>query len=163
MLDNNEVPSWGEAKDVDAHEVEVEVIEKEDDACSIYKPRICKSAKEASLAGNNLPVLSAVAARGGTKEEYEKKVVNFKITDCLKKEMSVPTAYFPGAESTAEAISKVLINKALAGDLNSIREVLNRTEGRVPSRTENMNATMRVNTDANGLAALMSRIDQNKG
>ena len=163
MRDNNEVPSWGEAKDVDAHEVEVEVIEKEDDVCSIYKPRICKSAKEASLAGNNLPVLAAVAARGGTKEEYEKKVVNFKITDCLKKEMSAPTAYFPGAESTAEAISKVLINKALAGDLNSIREVLNRTEGRVPSRTENMNATMRVNTDANGLAALMSRIDQNKG
>lgn len=163
MRDNNEVPSWGEAKDVDAHEVEVEVIEKEDDACSIYKPRICKSAKEASLAGNNLPVLAAVAARGGTKEEYEKKVVNFKITDCLKKEMSAPTAYFPGAGSTAEAISKVLINKALAGDLNSIREVLNRTEGRVPSRTENMNATMRVNTDANGLAALMSRIDQNKG
>ena len=163
MQNNNSTPSWGEAKDVEAHEVEVEIIEKEDDACSIYKPRICKSAREASLAGNNLPVLAAVAARGGTKEDYEKKVVNFKITDCLKKEMSVPTAYFPGAESTAEAISKVLINKALAGDLNSIREVLNRTEGRVPSRTENMNATMRVNTDANGLAALMSRIDQNKG
>lgn len=163
MQDNSEVPSWEGSYDEGKQAIEVEIVEKEDDACSIYKPRICKSAKEASLAGNNLPVLAAVAARGGTKEDYEKKVVNFKITDCLKKEMSAPTAYFPGAESTAEAISKVLINKALAGDLNSIREVLNRTEGRVPSRTENMNATMRVNTDANGLAALMSRIDQNKG
>lgn len=163
MQNNNSTPSWGEVKDVEAHEIEVEIIEKEDESASIYKPRICKSAREASLAGNNLPVLAAIAARGGTKEQYEEKVVNFKITDCLKKEMSAPTAYFPGAGSTAEAISKVLINKALSGDLNSIREVLNRTEGRVPSRTENMNATMRVNTDANGLAALMNRIDQNKG
>lgn len=163
MRDNNEVPSWGEAKDVEVHEVEVEIVEKEDDACSIYKPRICKSAKEASLAGNNLPVLAAVAARGGTKEEYEKKVVNFKITDCLKKEMSVPTAYFPGAESTAEAISKVLINKALAGDLNSIREVLNRTEGKVPNVTQNASVTAKVTGSVNQLGDLMKRIDANKG
>ena len=163
MLDNNEVPSWEETKDVDVHEVEVEIVEKEDDACSIYKPRICKSAKEASLAGNNLPVLAAVAARGGTKEEYEKKVVNFKITDCLKKEMSAPTAYFPGAESTAEAISKVLINKALAGDLNSIREVLNRTEGKVPNVTQNASVTAKVTGSVNQLGDLMKRIDANKG
>lgn len=163
MRDNNEVPSWGEAKDVEVHEVEVEVIEKEDDACSIYKPRICKSAKEASLAGNNLPVLAAVAASGGTKEEYEKKIVNFKITDCLKKEMSAPTAYFPGAESTAEAISKVLINKALAGDLNSIREVLNRTEGKVPNVTQNASVTAKVTGSVNQLGDLMKRIDANKG
>ena len=163
MQSNNSTPIWGEAKDVEAHEMEVEVIEKEDDGASIYKPRFTKSVAKAVSAGNTLPVLAVVAARDGTKEDYEEKVTHYKITDCLKKEMSAPTAYFPGAESTAEAISKVLINKALSGDLNSIREVLNRTEGRVPSRTENMNATMRVNTDANGLAALMSRIDQNKG
>ena len=163
MQNNNSTPVWGEAKDVEAHEVEVEVIEKEDEGASLYKPRFTKSVAEAVSAGNTLPVLAVVAARGGTKEDYEKKVTHYKITDCLKQEMAAPTAYFPGASSTAEAISKVLINKALSGDLNSIREVLNRTEGRVPSRTENMNATMRVNTDANGLATLMSRIDQNKG
>ena len=163
MQNNNSTPIWGEAKDVEAHEMEVEIIEKEDDGASVYKPRFTKSVAGAVSAGNTLPVLAVVSARGGTKEDYEKKVTHYKITDCLKQEMAVPTAYFPGASTTAEAISKVLINKALAGDLNSIREVLNRTEGRVPSRTENMNATMRVNTDANGLAALMSRIDQNKG
>ena len=163
MQSNNSTPIWGEAKDVEAHEVEVEVIEKEDDGASIYKPRFTKSVAKAVSAGNTLPVLAVVAARDGTKEDYEEKVTHYKITDCLKKEMAAPTAYFPGASTTAEAISKVLINKALSGDLNSIREVLNRTEGRVPSRTENMNATMRVNTDANGLAALMNKIDQNKG
>lgn len=163
MQSNNSTPIWGEAKDVEAHEMEVEVIEKEDDGASIYKPRFTKSVAKAVSAGNTLPVLAVVAARDGTKEDYEEKVTHYKITDCLKKEMAAPTAYFPGASTTAEAISKVLINKALSGDLNSIREVLNRTEGRVPSRTENMNATMRVNTDANGLAALMNKIDQNKG
>jgi hypothetical protein len=163
MQDNNEVPSWGNAKDVEVSEVEVEVIEKEDDACSIYKPRICKSAKNACIAGNNLPVLAAVAARGGTKEDFENKVVNFKITDCLKKEMSAPTAYFPGAGSTAEAISKVLINKALAGDLNSIREVLNRTEGKVPNVTQNASVTAKVTGGVSELSDLMKRIDANKG
>ena len=163
MQSNNSTPIWGEAKDVEAHEMEVEVIEKEDEGASIYKPRFTKSVAKAVSAGNTLPVLAVVAARDGTKEDYEEKVTHYKITDCLKKEMAAPTAYFPGASTTAEAISKVLINKALSGDLNSIREVLNRTEGRVPSRTENMNATMRVNTDANGLAALMNKIDQNKG
>lgn len=163
MQSNNSTPIWGEAKDVEAHEMEVEVIEKEDEGASIYKPRFTKSVAKAVSAGNTLPVLAVVAARDGTKEDYEERVTHYKITDCLKKEMAAPTAYFSGASNTAEAISKVLINKALSGDLNSIREVLNRTEGRVPSRTENMNATMRVNTDANGLAALMSRIDQNKG
>ena len=163
MQSNNSTPIWGEAKDVEAHEMEVEVIEKEDEGASIYKPRFTKSVAKAVSAGNTLPVLAVVAARDGTKEDYEEKVTHYKITDCLKKEMAAPTAYFPGVSTTAEAISKVLINKALSGDLNSIREVLNRTEGRVPSRTENMNATMRVNTDANGLAALMNKIDQNKG
>lgn len=163
MQNNNNIPDWGEAKDVEFDEVEVEVIEKEDPRPFVYKPKITKTARDECIAGNSLPILAAVAARGGSKEEYEQKVENVKITDCLKQEMTAPTSYFPGATSTAEAISKVLINKALSGDLNSIREVLNRTEGRVPSRTENMNATMRVNTDANGLAALMSRIDQNKG
>ena len=163
MQSNNSTPIWGEAKDVEAHEMEVEVIEKEDEGASIYKPRFTKSVAKAVSAGNTLPVLAVIAARDGTKEDYEEKVTHYKITDCLKKEMAAPTAYFPGVSTTAEAISKVLINKALSGDLNSIREVLNRTEGRVPSRTENMNATMRVNTDANGLAALMNKIDQNKG
>lgn len=163
MQDNSEVPSWEGSYDEGKQAIEVEIVEKEDDACSIYKPRICKSAKEASLAGNNLPVLAAVAARGGTKEDYEKKVVNFKITDCLKKEMSAPTAYFPGAESTAEAISKVLINKALAGDLNSIREVLNRTEGKVPNVTQNASVTAKVTGGVSELSDLMKRIDANKG
>lgn len=162
-MQSRDIPNWGEGKDGFSDVREVEVIEKENEALSIYKPKITKRVEAEVVKGNPLPLLSAVAARGGSVEEYEAKAESFKITDCLKKEMSVPTSYFPGAGSTAEAISKVLINKALSGDLNSIREVLNRTEGRVPSRTENMNATMRVNTDANGLAALMSRIDQNKG
>lgn len=162
-MQSKNIPDWGEGKDGFSDVREVEVIEKENEALSIYKPKITKRVEAEVVKGNPLPLLSAVAARGGSVEEYEAKAESFKITDCLKKEMSAPTSYFPGAGSTAEAISKVLINKALAGDLNSIREVLNRTEGRVPSRTENMNATMRVNTDANGLAALMSRIDQNKG
>lgn len=163
MQDNNEVPSWGEAKDVEAHEVEVEIVEAEDESLSVYKPRFSKRVAEAVSAGNNLPVLAVVAARGGTKEQYEEKVASYKITDCLRKEMAVPTAYFPGAESTAEAISKVLINKALAGDLNSIREVLNRTEGKVPNVTQNASVTAKVTGSVNQLGDLMKRIDANKG
>lgn len=163
MQNNNDTPSWGEAKDVEANEIEVEIIEKEDDAASIYKPRLTKTAVEAVNAGNNLPVLAVVAARGGTKEDYEEKVANIRISDCLRKEMSAPTAYFPGAETTAEAITKVLINKALAGDLNSIREVLNRTEGKVPNVTQNASVTAKVTGSVNQLGDLMKRIDANKG
>lgn len=163
MQNNNDTPSWGEAKDVEANEIEVEIIEKEDDDASIYKPRLTKTAVEAVNAGNNLPVLAVVAARGGTKEDYEEKVANIRISDCLRKEMSAPTAYFPGAETTAEAITKVLINKALAGDLNSIREVLNRTEGKVPNVTQNASVTAKVTGSVNQLGDLMKRIDANKG
>ena len=163
MPDNNDTPSWGEAKDVEANEIEVEIVEKEDDDASIYKPRLTKTVVKAVNAGNNLPMLAVVAARGGTKEDYEEKVTNIRISDCLRKEMSAPTAYFPGAGSTAEAITKVLINKALAGDLNSIREVLNRTEGKVPNVTQNASVTAKVTGSVNQLGDLMKRIDANKG
>lgn len=162
-MHNNSTPSWGEVTDVEAHDVEVEIIEKEDDASSIYKPKLTKTVVNAVNSGNNLPVLAVVAARGGTKEEYEEKVTNIRISDCLRKEMSAPTAYFPGADTTAEAITKVLINKALAGDLNSIREVLNRTEGKVPNVTQNASVTAKVTGSVNQLGDLMKRIDANKG
>lgn len=163
MQNNKDTPIWGEAKDVEANEVEVEIIEKEDDDASIYKPRLTKTVVKAVNAGNNLPVLAVVAARGGTKEDYEERVANIRISDCLRKEMSAPTAYFPGAETTAEAITKVLINKALAGDLNSIREVLNRTEGKVPNVTQNASVTAKVTGGVSELSDLMKRIDANKG
>lgn len=163
MQNNNSTPSWGEAKDVEAHEVEVEIIEKEDESASVYKPKFTKSVAEAVSAGNTLPVLAVVAARGGTKEDYEEKVTHYKISDCLKQEMTAPTAYFPGASTTAEAISKVLINKALSGDLNSIREVLNRTEGKVPNVTQNASVTAKVTGGVSELSDLMKRIDANKG
>lgn len=163
MQNNNNIPDWGEAKDVGFDEVEVEIVEKEDPRPFVYKPKITKTARDECVAGNNLPILAAVAARGGSKEEYEQKVENVKITDCLKQEMTAPTSYFPGATSTAEAISKVLINKALSGDLNSIREVLNRTEGKVPNVTQNASVTAKVTGSVNQLGDLMKRIDANKG
>lgn len=163
MHNNNDAPNWGEVEDVKVHDVKVEIIEKENDDTSIYKPKLTKTVVEAVNAGNNLPVLAVVAARGGTKEDYEEKVTNIRISDCLRKEMSAPTAYFPGAGTTAEAITKVLINKALAGDLNSIREVLNRTEGKVPNVTQNASVTAKVTGGVSELSDLMKRIDANKG
>ena len=162
-MQSRDIPNWGEGKDGFSDVREVEVIEKENEALSIYKPKITKRVEAEVVKGNPLPLLSAVAARGGSVEEYEAKAESFKITDCLKKEMSVPTSYFPGAGSTAEAISKVLINKALAGDLNSIREVLNRTEGKVPNVTQNASVTAKVTGGVNELSDLMKRIDANKG
>ena len=63
MQNNNNIPDWGEAKDVEFDEVEVEVIEKEDPRSFVYKPKITKTARDECVAGNNLPILAAVAAR----------------------------------------------------------------------------------------------------
>ena len=162
-MPNNETPSWEGVIDAESHEVEVEVVEKEDSDESLYKPRFTKMVRDACSAGNNLPTLAVVATRNGTGEDFEKKVTDFKISDCLKREMSAPTAYYPGAGSTAEAISKVLVNKALSGDLNSIREVLNRTEGKVPNVTQSATVRANVSGGVSELQNLMKQIDANKG
>lgn len=160
-MKNNDKPDW--VDDNNVKDAEFEVIEKEPESESVYKPRFTKRVAEESIRGNNLPVLAAVATRGGTKEDYEEKVTDFKVTDCLKRAMSAPIPYFPGAGSTAEAISKVLINKALSGDLSSIREVLNRTEGKVPNVTQNASIRANVTGGVSELQSLMKRIDANKG
>ena len=79
--------------------------------------------------------------------------------------MAAPAPNFVAGDrllNNAQAIGKVLVEKAVAGDMQAIREVLNRTEGKVPNVNKNANMSVNVKGDANSLAALMGKIDANK-
>ena len=87
------------------------------------------------------------------------------ITGALKDAMAAPAPNFVAGDqvlNNAQAIGKVLVEKAVAGDMQAIREVLNRTEGKVPNVNKNANMSVNVKGDANSLAALMGKIDANK-
>lgn len=128
-----------------------------------WKPKMCERARSEFIEkGNPLPIL----ARSKDLEDFTEKVGDLTISSGLREELGLPCVQFslPGERITnARAIGKVLMQKALAGDLNAIREVLNRTEGKVPNVTRSTSANVSVRGDANSIASLMQRIDQNKG
>ena len=111
-------------------------------------------------------MLAAVNAIDGDEKEFENRLGKVKATDALNDLMEMPMPFFKVGErvaTNAEALAKVLMNKALAGDMSAIREILNRTEGKVPNVTHNKSASVKVTGDANSISALMKKIDKNNG
>ena len=146
-------------------EVDVEVIEPQKDA--VYKPRI-GPAKERSLKTGDLkPLVGALKAADASPIVIEHEVTDVTVSSALRRAMAMPNEKFSAGErivNNAEAIGQVLLRKALVeGDLSAIREILNRTEGKVPNVTHNTSASVNVKGDANSIAALMQKIDGNKG
>lgn len=130
-----------------------------------YKPNIKNLKKQAEKTGELVPVVNNMRVQGFSKDEIKAVVTEVTITGALKDAMSAPAPSFvAGSEilNNAQAIGKVLVEKAVAGDMQAIREVLNRTEGKVPNVNKNANMSVNVKGDANSLAALMGKIDANK-
>ena len=140
-----------------AKEVEVEVIESDGVA---YKPSIDALAKKAEKDGNVAPMVLNMEAQGASQPEIVNKVIDVTITSELRKEMAAPCVVAEASgftKSNAAAIGKKMVEMALAGNLGAIREILNRTEGKVPNVNKSSSVKM-----TGTLADLMARIDNNK-
>lgn len=184
-MQNEQTPSWESDNEIPATDVSAEIIgdntpsneteetviipevvddsEKDD---SRYRPRFTPKVAAEALKGNFLPMLAAVNAIDGDEKEFENRLGKIKATDALNDLMEMPMPFFKVGErvaTNAEALAKVLMNKALAGDMSAIREILNRTEGKVPNVTHNKSASVKVTGDANSISALMKKIDKNNG
>ena len=156
-MSKNLTPNW----DVDG----VEVIGADPIEEVTYKPNIKNLKKEAEKTGELMPVVNNMQVQGFSKDEIKAVVTEVTITGALRDAMSAPAPSFvAGSEvlNNAQAIGKVLVEKAVAGDMQAIREILNRTEGKVPNVNKNANMSVNVKGDANSLAALMGKIDANK-
>lgn len=155
-------PNWDEP---------VEVIGPDAPDKVAYKPRIKdikKSVEDDVVKGkgvNLMPIVNNMQVQGFSKDEIKAVVTEVTVTGALRDAMSAPAPSFVAgskALNNAQAIGRVLIEKAVAGDMQAIREVLNRTEGKVPNVNKNANMSVNVKGDANSLAALMGKIDANK-
>lgn len=149
----------------------VEVIGPDAPEKVAYKPRIKdikKSIEEDVAKGkgvNLMPIVNNMQVQGFSKDDIKAVVQEVTISGALKDAMMAPAPNFVAGDkilNNAQAIGKVLVEKAVAGDMQAIREVLNRTEGKVPNVNKNANMSVNVKGDANSLAALMGKIDANK-
>lgn len=150
--------------ETEAEVVVPEVVDDSEKENCRYRPKFSPNVAAEALKGNFLPMLAAVRAIDGDEKVFEEQVTKVKVTDALNDLMTMPMPFFKVGErvaTNAEAIGKVLLNKALAGDMSAIREILNRTEGKVPNVTHNKSASVKVTGDANSISALMKRIDKN--
>ena len=141
-------------------DVEVEVITSDGDA-DAYKPNISTLEKKAEKDGNLAPMVLNMESQGASEAEIVQKVINVTISGELKREMAAPCIRMDASgytKSNAAAIGMKLVDMALDGNLGAIREILNRTEGKVPTKTQNSSLSVKGN-----LADLMARIDNNKG
>lgn len=180
MTNNEQTPDWANCDDVSAAEDQGSVLESDskesieqvepeivNDAAkdnSRYRPKFSPKAAAEALKGNFLPMLATVNAKDGDVADFEKAVEKVRITDALQDLMSAPMPLFRVGERTAtnaEALAQVLLSKALAGDMAASREILNRTEGKVPNVTHNSSASVKVTGDASSIGALMRKIDKN--
>lgn len=142
----------------------VEIIGEELDP--VYKPRLEAARTRAVKEGNLIPLVGALKARDASDEVIKKEITEVTISSCLKKSMAMPNEVWSSGDkvvNNAEVIGNVLMNKAIAGDMAAIREILNRTEGKVPNVTHNSSASVRVTGDANSISSLMAKIDKNRG
>lgn len=141
-----------------AKEVEVEVITS--DGTEAFKPKISTLAKKAEKDGNLAPMVLNMEAQGATKAEIVEKIVDVTITNELRREMAAPCVKMDASgytKSNAAAIGMKMVEMALDGNLGAIREILNRTEGKVPNVNKSASVKM-----TGTLADLMARIDNNK-
>ena len=106
------------------------------------------------------PMVLNMEAQGATQPEIANKVLDVTISNELKKEMAAPCIIAEASGYTrtnACAIGKKMVEMALAGNLGAIREILNRTEGKVPNVNKSASVKM-----TGSLADLMAKIDNNK-
>lgn len=125
-----------------------------------YKPQIEALAKKAEKDGNMAPMVLNMEAQGASQPEIVNKVLDVTITSELRKEMAAPCIVAEASgftKSNAAAIGKKMVEMALAGNLGAIREILNRTEGKVPNVNKSSSVKM-----TGSLADLMAKIDNNK-
>ena len=151
-------------KEPDWEAVDAEVVEIQPDAA--YKHSVGRAERKAVETGNLVPLVGALKAQDATDAEIVKKVNDVTVSGALRTAMSMPNAMFTAGDkvvTNAEAIGKVLMEKAISGDMSAIREVMNRTEGKVPNVTHNSSASVKVTGDAGSIGELMKRIDSNKG
>lgn len=144
----------------------IEVINPEPVDEVAYKPSLNKLKKRAVETGNVVPVVNNMQIRGFSKDDIKAVVQDVTITGALRDAMSAPAPTFVAGDkllNNAQAIGKVLVEKAVSGDMQAIREILNRTEGKVASTNINRNMSVNVKGDANSLMALMNKIDANGG
>lgn len=163
-MNKSDLPNWDKMED--AIDVEVEEVVDDESADCLYKPRVSSAKKLSEKTGNLLPVINAITLSGGTIEEVKQACHDVTITSSLKTAMEAPSIFVRAdgeVLNNAEAIGKVLVEKAISGDMAAIREVLNRTEGKVPNVTHNSSASVKVTGDANSIGSLMAKIDKNKG
>ena len=142
----------------------VEIIGEEPDP--VYKPRLDAARARAEREGNLIPLVGALKAHDASDEIIKKEITEVTISSCLRKSMAMPNEVWSSGDkivNNAEVIGSVLMNKAIAGDMAAIREILNRTEGKVPNVTHNSSASVRVTGDANSIGSLMAKIDKNRG
>ena len=115
--------------------------------------------------GTALQVMAWAATNDKTESDVRAVVSNLSITDhidsVLKARNDMFTGIFKKDVSNGEALANVLFTRAVAGDMSAIREILNRTEGKVPNRTINSSTSTQVKGTATELSALMDKIDSN--
>lgn len=143
----------------DVKEVEVEIITSD---AKPYKPKIDALAKKAEKDGNLAPMVLNMEAQGASEPEIVKKVLEVTVSSELKRAMSAPCIRMDASgytKSNAAAIGMKLVDMALDGNLGAIREILNRTEGKVPNVNQSTSAKI---TARGSLADLMAKIDNNK-
>jgi len=153
LEENKESPPW----------VSHIVVEKEE-------PKLWKVRKPKDLTTDaDLGQMVAHTATHDKDVKYlENAIVEHTISDILRKKMQMPSPIRPKVEgeevmTRAESIAETMLQKAEVGDLSTIREVLNRTEGKVPNITHNESKSLKLSATTDGLAALFQQLDRNKG
>lgn len=175
MQSKEKTPNWDleEASVVEVspkEDIPVEVIEPQTDAAYNVNITRLKNDAEKEIVdtgnANLMPLVNNMQVQGFKEDEIKAVVVDVTISGALRNEMAAPSTIYSAGDkvlNNAQAIGRVLVEKAVSGDMQAIREVLNRTEGKVPNVNKNANMSLNVKGDANSLAALMNQIDKNKG
>lgn len=157
---SGKIPSWVDEDRKTDEAVDVEFIETHPKR--VHKPRKSQGINP----GTALQVMAWAATNDKTESDVKAVVSNLSITDHIDSVLKARNDMFTGAFkkeiSNGEALANVLFTRAISGDMSAIREVLNRTEGKVPNRTINSSMNTQVKGTATELSALMDKIDSNK-
>lgn len=166
-------PPWAKdenpAQDVEFSEKKpVEVIESMTDGGKLHKVRKPKEGSDVT----NPETFTQIMAHAATHDvESVPKAMDIveevSISTNLRKRLAMPCPFVPPDEAgqritSSDAVASVLLQKAVAGDMAAIREVLNRSEGKVPNVTHNESKSLKVSATTDGLVALFNELDKNK-
>lgn len=159
----NSTPPWGNSN---VPVMEPEIVEGNDKG-KLKKVRLPKIGSDPQDPETFMQIAAHSATHGETIPQVMQHAATLTVSQNLLKKLAAECPFVmqdpkKGIITSSEAIANVLIQKAVAGDLSAIKEVLNRSEGKVPNVTLNESKSLRVNTDADGLAALFNSLDKNK-